>query len=95
MAGSTTVEFAPGQILNDGGADIFRRGLHSGEVLRCAHLWMAAAHQTDDGEIEIALACGLDPRSDRWVAEIYYFSIDRTIAALREYEYTGNMPEGV
>jgi hypothetical protein len=94
MAGSTTIEMAPGQILNDVGADIFRRGLRSGAVLRCAHLWMASAHRADDGGIEIELYCSLDTRTDCWDTEIYYYSIDHAIVALGEYERTGNMPEG-
>jgi len=94
MAGSTTIELEPGQILSEMGADVFRRGLRSGGLLRCSHLWMASAHRADDGGIEIELYCDLDTRIDHWAAEIYYYSIDRATAALREYERTGNIPEG-
>ncbi|MEI7769156.1 MAG: hypothetical protein WCI67_04155 [Chloroflexales bacterium] len=94
MAGSTTIEMGPGQILSEVGADEFRRGLYSGGLLRCSNLWVASAHQTDDGEIEIELYCSLDTRTDHWIAEVYYYNIDRATAALREYERTGNIPEG-
>jgi hypothetical protein len=55
---------------------------------------MASAHRAEDGEIEIEIYCGIDPSSDHWDAEIYYYSVERAIIALREYERTGNMPEG-
>jgi hypothetical protein len=83
-----------GQILSDAGADTFRRRLQNGDILRCAHLWMASARPIDPGTFEITIFCGLDSRTDHWDAEIYYFSLDRALVALREYERTGNMPEG-
>ncbi len=94
MAGSTYIEIAPGQILDEAGARWFRRMLLSGATLRCANLWMALAHPAGDGAVEIEIYCGLDPRTDRWAAEIYYDNLDRALHALREYEHTGNMPEG-
>jgi hypothetical protein len=94
MAGSTTIEMEPGQILSGVGANLFRRAIRSGELLRCSHLWMASAHADDDGVIEIEIYCSLDERTDRWDAEVYYYSIDSAIVALCEYELTGNMPEG-
>lgn len=94
MAGSTSTEMTPGQILSDIGADTFRRALQRGEALRCSYLWMASAHRAEDGGIEIEIYCSLDTRSDHWATEIYYYSFDRAISALREYEHTGNMPEG-
>jgi hypothetical protein len=94
MASSTTMEMEPGQILSDVGADLFRRVLEGGEVVRCSHLWIASAHQYDDGGIEIEICCSLNRRTDRWDAEIYYFDLDRALIAIREYESTGNIPEG-
>ncbi len=94
MAGSTTIEMAPGQILSEVGADVFRRIVRSGDTLRCSHLWMMSAHRANDGGIEIELYCSLNTRTDHWDAEIYYDSIDRAIVALRDYERTGNIPEG-
>lgn len=94
MAGFTHAEMAPGQILHDAGATRFRQALQSGAILRCANLWMAQAHSRGGGEVEIEIYCSLDRRTDNWAAEVYYFSIDRALVALREYEHTGNMPEG-
>ncbi|MBX0328639.1 hypothetical protein K2Z83_13230 [Oscillochloris sp. ZM17-4] len=94
MAGSTSIEMSPGQILSDLGADTFRKALQRGDALRCARLWMATAHRADDGGVEIEIYCCLDTRHDCWDVEIYYYSVDRAIVALREYERTGNMPEG-
>jgi hypothetical protein len=94
MAGSATLEMSPGQILSEAGAAMFRQRLQGGDILRCAQLWMASARRADDGSTEIELYCDLDRDSDRWAIEIYYSSFDRAIAALREYEGTGNMPEG-
>jgi hypothetical protein len=94
VAGSTYAEMGPGQILDDAGAEGFCRMLWSGVTVRCSSLWVASAHTTGEGEIEIEIYCSLDQRSDRWDAEVYYYSLDRAVVALREYERTGNMPEG-
>ncbi|NTW01575.1 MAG: hypothetical protein HGA19_09720 [Oscillochloris sp.] len=94
MVGSTTMEMVPGQILSDVGADLFCRILRSGEILRCSHLWMASAHRLDDGGVEIEIYCSLNTQADHWDTEIYYYNFDRALVALREYECTGNMPEG-
>ncbi|MEI8306405.1 MAG: hypothetical protein WCF99_04980 [Chloroflexales bacterium] len=94
MAGSTTIEMEPGQILSKDGADLFCRALRRGDTLRCVPLWITSAHRADDGGIEIEILCSLNTRTDRWDAEIYYFSLDRAILALCDYERTGNIPEG-
>ena len=94
MAGRTSTEMTPGQIFTDSGADTFRGELLSSHTLRCADLWMASAQVYSDGAAEIELLCSYDPRTDRWDAEVYYFSFERAIKALREYEETGNIPEG-
>ena len=94
MAGRTTTAMQPGQILDDSGAESFRGELLSGRTMRCANLWMASAQLYNDGAAEIEIFCSFDPRVDRWDAEIYYYSFERAVQALREYEQTGNMPEG-
>jgi hypothetical protein len=94
MAGRTTTELAPGQIFSDSGADTFRGELLSSRAVRCGSLWLAQATVYSDGAAEIEILCSLDARRDRWEAEIYYYSFERAVAALREYEETGNIPEG-
>lgn len=94
MAGRTTTELAPGQILSDSGANTFRGELLSAHAVRCANLWLAQATVYSDGAAEIEILCSLNPIFDRWDAEIYYYSFERAVMALREYEETGNIPEG-
>lgn len=94
MAGRTTTVMQPGQILSDAGADMFRGELLSGHTVRCAGLWTANAQIYSDGAAEIEIFCSLDPARDRWDAEVYYYSFERAVGALREYEQTGNIPEG-
>ncbi|NJN15317.1 MAG: hypothetical protein HC822_02960 [Oscillochloris sp.] len=94
MAARTTTELERQQIFTASGADSFRSELLSGRTVRCANLWMASAQVYNDGAAEIEIFCSLDIRTDRWDAEIYYYSFERAIAALREYEQTGNIPEG-
>lgn len=94
MAGGTATVMEPGQILTEAGADTFRGELLSARSLRCANLWMARAQVYNDGAAEIEILCSYDPRVDRWDAEIYYYSFERAVVALREYEETGNIPEG-
>ncbi len=94
MAGRTTTELEPGQILSDGGADTFRGELLSAHAVRCANLWLAHATIYNDGAAEIEILCSHNPHANRWDAEVYYYSFDRAVEALREYEATGNIPEG-
>lgn len=94
MAGRTMTAMAPGEILNDDGADTFRGELLSAHTVRCENLWLAQATVYSDGAAEIEILCSLDPATSRWDAEVYYYSFDRAVAALREYEETGNIPEG-
>jgi hypothetical protein len=94
MAGGTATQIDPGHIFSDAGADVFRGELLSARTLRCADLWMARAQVYNDGAAEIEILCSYDPRVDRWDAEIYYYSFERAVTALREYEETGNIPEG-
>jgi hypothetical protein len=85
---------APGQILSDAGADTFRGELLSAHAVRCADLWLAQATIYSDGAAEIEILCSRDGRTTRWAADVYYYSFERAVAALREYEETGNIPEG-
>lgn len=94
MAGRTMTAMAPGDILNDDGADTFRGELLSAHAVRCENLWLAQATVYSDGAAEIEIRCSLNPASGRWDAEVYYYSFDRAVTALREYEETGNIPEG-
>lgn len=94
MAGGTATMIAPGLIFTEAGSDTFRSELLSARTLRCANLWMARAQVYSDGAAEIEILCSYDPRVDRWDAEIYYYSFERAVTALREYEETGNIPEG-
>lgn len=94
MAGRTTLEMKPGQIFSNPGADTFRSELLSAHTVRCEDLWMASAQVYSDGAAEIEILCSFDTRVDRWDAEIYYYSFERAVTALREYEETGNIPEG-
>ncbi|WP_129671485.1 hypothetical protein [Candidatus Chloroploca sp. Khr17] len=94
MAGRTTTAMDPGQILTDAGADTFRGELLSAHAVRCQNFWLATATVYHDGAAEIAIWCSLNPAHGRWDAEIYYFSFEQAIRALREYEETGNIPEG-
>lgn len=94
MAGRTTTEMAPGQIASDAGADTFRGELLSAHVVRCANLWLAQATVYSDGAAEIEILCSHNPSTKRWDADIYYYSFEQAVAALREYEETGNIPEG-
>ncbi len=94
MAGRTTTELAPGQILSEAGAESFRGELLSARAVRCGNLWLAQATVYSDGAAEIEILCSLDLLGGRWAAEIYYYSFERAVAALREYEETGNIPEG-
>lgn len=94
MAGRTTTEMLPGQIFSDAGADTFRGELLSAHAVRCAELWFAQATVYSDGAAEIEIFCSHNPRTGRWDADIYYYSFERAVAALREYEETGNIPEG-
>jgi hypothetical protein len=94
MAGRTTTELAPGQIFSASGADTFRGELLSAHAVRCANLWLAHATVYNDGAAEIEILCSLNPGANRWDAEVYYYSFERAVAALREYEETGNIPEG-
>nr|WP_044200977.1 hypothetical protein [Oscillochloris trichoides] len=94
MASSSHAEMEPGEILSAAGAERFRRLLRSGVLLRCADRWMALAHPIEDAEMEIEIYCCRDRTSDCWAAEVYYYSLERALVALSEYEMTGNMPEG-
>lgn len=94
MASRTTTALEPGQILSEAGAETFRSELLSAHTVRCANLWLANASIYSDGAAEIEILCSYDRNSDRWDAEIYYYSFDRAVKALREYEQTGNIPEG-
>lgn len=94
MAGRITTAMAPGQIFTDAGADSFRSELLSAHAVRCGNLWLAQATIYNDGAAEIELLCSLNPVTDQWDAGIYYYSFERAVAALREYEETGNIPEG-
>ena len=94
MAARTTTELEPGQILSDGGADTFRGELLSAHAVRCANLWLAHATVYSDGAAEIEILCSHNAQTTRWDAEIYYYSFEHAIVALREYEQTGNIPEG-
>jgi hypothetical protein len=94
MAGRTTTEIVPGQIFSDVGADTFRGELLSAHAVRCADLWLAQATVYSDGAAEIEILCSRDARTDRWDADVYYYSFERAVTALREYEETGNIPEG-
>jgi hypothetical protein len=85
---------APGQILTDAGADTFRGELLSARSVRCADLWLAQATVYTDGAAEIEIRCSRNSRTNRWDADIYYYSFERAVLALREYEETGNIPEG-
>lgn len=94
MAGRTETAMEPGQILSDAGADTFRGELLSAHAVRCGNLWLANATVYSDGAAEIEIRCSLNPARSRWDAEIYYYSFERAVMALREYEETGNIPEG-
>ncbi|MFV9505592.1 MAG: hypothetical protein AB4911_13635 [Oscillochloridaceae bacterium umkhey_bin13] len=94
MAGRTTTLMDRGQIMGDAGADTFRGELLSAHAVRCADLWLAQATVYSDGAAEIEIRCGLDSTGRRWEAEVYYYSFERAVRALREYEETGNLPEG-
>lgn len=85
---------ALGQILNDDGAETFRGELLSAHAVRCDNLWQANATVYSDGAAEIEILCSLNTDTGRWDAEVYYYSFDRAVSALREYEATGNIPEG-
>jgi len=84
----------PGQIHGAAGADTFRGELLGGRAVRCGALWLASAQVYSDGAAEIEILCSFDAARDRWDAEVYYYSFERAVAALREYEQTGNIPEG-
>ncbi|HMQ30642.1 MAG TPA: hypothetical protein PKD53_07920 [Chloroflexaceae bacterium] len=84
----------PGQIMSDSGADTFRGELLSAHAVRCRDLWLAHATVYSDGAAEIEIRCSLNQARKRWDAEIYYYSFERAVQALREYEETGNIPEG-
>lgn len=94
MASRTTTPMSPGQIMSDAGADTFRGELLSSHTVRCASLWMASATVYSDGAAEIELFCSFNPAIDNWDAEVYYYSFEHAVKALREYEQTGNIPEG-
>jgi hypothetical protein len=94
MAGRTTTLMERGQIMGDGGADTFRGELLSAHAVRCGDLWLAQATIYSDGAAEIEIHCSLNPANGRWEAEVYYYSFERAVHALREYEDTGNIPEG-
>ncbi|NTU83277.1 MAG: hypothetical protein HGA45_28555 [Chloroflexales bacterium] len=94
MAGRTMTAMAPGQILDNDGADIFRGELLSAHSVRCDNLWLAQATVYSDGAAEIEILCSLNQANGRWDAEVYYYSFERAVGALREYEETGNIPEG-
>jgi hypothetical protein len=94
MNDRTVTMLDPGRIQEDAGADTFRGELLSAHAVRCGDLWMANAQVYHDGAAEIELLCSLNPKTGRWDAEIYYYSFEQAIIALREYEATGNIPEG-
>lgn len=94
MAERITVTLAPGQILSEVGAEIFRQKLINGHTVRCGDRWIASVEKNDGEAPEIQLRCCRNPETDRWETEVYYFSFERAIGALREYEETGNFPEG-
>lgn len=94
MVGRTTTELLPGQILSASGADTFRGELLGAHAVRCANLWLAQATIYSDGAAEIEILCSLNSTAASWDAEVYYYSFERAITALREYEETGNIPEG-
>jgi hypothetical protein len=94
MAGRTETAMDRGQIMSDAGADTFRGELLSAHTVRCGNLWLANATVYSDGAAEIEIRCSLDKTRSRWDAEIYYYSFERAVKALREYEETGNIPEG-
>lgn len=94
MAGRTMTRLEPGQIFSDAGADTFRGELLSAHAVRCADLWLAQATVYSDGAAEIEIFCSRNAATDRWDADVYYYSFDRAVKALREYEETGNIPEG-
>lgn len=94
MAGMTMTLMERGQILSDSGADTFRGELLSAHSVRCGDLWLVHATVYSDGAAEIEMRCSMNSGSGRWDAEIYYYSFERAVQALREYEETGNIPEG-
>jgi hypothetical protein len=94
MASRTETAMTLGHILTDAGADTFRGELLSAHVVRCGNLWLAEATVYSDGAAEIEIRCSHEPAHGRWAADVYYYSFERAIAALREYEETGNIPEG-
>jgi hypothetical protein len=94
MNDRTVTPFEPGRIQEESGADTFRGELLSAHAVRCGNLWLANAQVYNDGAAEIELLCSLNPQTGRWDAEIYYYSFERAVTALREYEETGNIPEG-
>jgi hypothetical protein len=94
MAGRTETAMAPGQILTDAGADTFRGELLSAHSVRCGNLWLAEATVYSDGAAEIEIRCSHEPGRGRWAVDVYYYSFERAVTALREYEETGNIPEG-
>jgi hypothetical protein len=94
MAGRTTTLMERGQIMSDSGADTFRGELLSAHAVRCDNLWLAHATVYSDGAAEIEIRCCMSPTNGRWETEIYYYSFERAVQALREYEDTGNIPEG-
>ena len=94
MAGRTTTMMDRGQILSDAGSDTFRGELLSAHSVRCDNLWLATATVYHDGAAEIEIHCSLNPANGRWAAEVYYYSFEQAVRAIREYEETGNIPEG-
>jgi hypothetical protein len=94
MASRTTMTMQPGEIALPAGADTFRGELLSAHAVRCADLWQASSEVYSDGAAEIALFCGFDASAGRWTVEVYYYSFERAIQALRVYEADGLLPEG-
>lgn len=84
----------PGDIAAEAGADTFRGELLSAHTVRCADLWQASSEVYSDGAAEIAILCSYDRSAERWVTEVYYYSFERAIQALRAYESGDGIPEG-
>ncbi len=94
MAVRTITLMERGAIMSVAGADTFRAELLSAHAVRCDDRWLAQATVYSDGAAEIEIWCSLDAERGDWDAEIYYYSFERAVLALREYEATGNIPEG-
>ncbi|MCU0490099.1 MAG: hypothetical protein MUD01_00720 [Chloroflexaceae bacterium] len=94
MSHRTVTPMQPGQIATEAGADTLRGELLSAHAVRCGDLWFATASVYSDGAAEIELSCRYDAEGGQWASHAYFYSFERATTALREYEASGELPEG-